>query len=314
MSARPLIVHVGYPKTATTTFQKNVFPHHPDIEYLGKFIPSYDFADPTLKRELDSLLFSDRLNYPGTGNLRQTVDSLRAKTSRKCALISTESFIHPSAVDLATVADRVFDAFAPCKILITIREQISSILSFYWMHGRFGQYLALGPKDEADRIEYPIRFREWLRFQQSSPYRNYMATLHYDRVVAYYALKFGPENVRVLIYESLKEDPDAYADDLSGFLGVDPATTRRLAAGKHEYPAEKRNMPWAKAHINDLIDFSDGCGCLSAFMRLMGLRKDCRAIASPEALLNDLAEAYRAGNRRLENDLKLPLSRYGYSV
>ena len=30
-----LYLHIGYPKTATTTLQKHVFQHHLDINYLG---------------------------------------------------------------------------------------------------------------------------------------------------------------------------------------------------------------------------------------------------------------------------------------
>jgi len=30
-------IHVGLPKTATSLLQASLFPHHPQIEYLGKF-------------------------------------------------------------------------------------------------------------------------------------------------------------------------------------------------------------------------------------------------------------------------------------
>ncbi len=307
----PLTIHVGYPKTATTTFQKFVFSRHPDIHYLGKFIPSYDFVDSGLKNGIDNLIFADKLNYLGAAEIRSKVGTLCAGSARKRALLSTESFIHPSACDLAIVADRAHEAFGPCKVLITIREQISAILSFYWMHGRFGQYLSFGPKEETDRIPYPIPFHEWLRFQKSSPYRNYLATLRYDKVAGYYAEKFGHENVCVLLYENLVMEPENYCSALSAFLGIDPQTTLRLALGKHEYPAEKRNKPWDKGQFADLIRDREQ-GLCARLKSLAGLKNYSAPFA--DDMLKELSDMYRDGNRQLENDMKLPLSRFGYCV
>src|SRR3546814_16927430 len=154
----PLVIHACYPKTATTTFQTHVFPAHPEIEYLGKFIPSFRYVDDRLRLDIASILHQDRLRFRGATELRDLVRKIRAETTRNCVLISSESFIHPSAVDLALVADRAEEVFRPCKVLITIREQISAIKSFYRMHGRFGQYLTIGPKPADELIEYPLSF------------------------------------------------------------------------------------------------------------------------------------------------------------
>ena len=32
-----IFLHLGYPKTASTYLQKNIFSKHPDINYIGKF-------------------------------------------------------------------------------------------------------------------------------------------------------------------------------------------------------------------------------------------------------------------------------------
>lgn len=54
-----LLLHVGLSKTGTTTLQRALFANHPEISYLGKYVPSkapkgclsqdvYDFLNPLL--------------------------------------------------------------------------------------------------------------------------------------------------------------------------------------------------------------------------------------------------------------------------
>jgi len=310
----PLVIHVGYPKTATTTFQKHVFPHHPEIEYLGKFIPSFQYVDAKLYGLIDELLHRGTIGYRGTGELRTIIENLRAQTARKCILLSSESFIHPSTIDPGIVADRLYAAFYPCKILITIREQISAILSFYWMHGRYGQYLTIGSKKEADRIRYPIPFSDWLRFQRRAVDRNYLGTLHYDAVVRHYVERFSAGNVCVLLYEALKSDPDGYAKELGAFLGVDSTTLRNLMAGRHELPSRGRPEPWHKEHIDSLRSASDGEGVFAMLGRLFALRSKDPPNASVEEEIAALRDLFRAGNAQLARERSLPLEQFGYSV
>jgi hypothetical protein len=310
----PLVVHVGYPKTATTTFQQHVFPHHPEIEYLGKLIPSFRYADDRLYGLIDELLHRSTINFRGTTQLRTIIRHLCTQTDRKCVLLSSESFIHPSVIDIGTVADRLHEALGPCKVLITIREQISAILSFYWMHGRYGQYLTIGSKEETDCISYPISFSDWLRFQKSVADRNYLGTLHYDAVVRHYVGKFGANNVRVLLYEALKSDPDGYARDLGAFLGVDVPTLRGLMVGKHELRSKERREPWDKQHADVLAPAPERPRFLAALVKLFNPRSGKPPRASVEEEIAALRAAFRTGNANLAREQSLPLERFGYSV
>jgi hypothetical protein len=313
-SEAPLVIHVGYPKTATTTFQQHVFPHHPEIDYLGKFIPSFRYVEESLYGLIDELLHRSAIGFGGTGELQATVARLRQGTARRCVLLSSESFIHPSVIDVAAVADRLHGAFNPCKILITIREQVSAILSFYWMHGRYGQYLTIGPKTEADRIAYPIPFAAWLRFQKSAIDRNYLGTLHYDAVIGRYVEKFGAGNVCVLLYEAIKEDPDGYARDLGAYLGVDAARLRRLMADKHELKSKERAEPWRNGHGSALEAAAQKPRLFHKLRAAFRPQKVLPPRLSIDEEIAGLREMYRAGNARLARERSLPLERFGYSV
>jgi|SRR5262245_5237996 len=313
----PLVVHVGYPKTATTTFQRHVFPHHPDLEYLGKLIPSFGYVDGRMNELINNIFQRSSSSFRQTDELRLLVEGVRKKTKRKCVVISSESFVHPMAVDIALVAKRLRESVGSSKVLITIREQIASILSFYWMHGRFGEYLTIGPKDQHTRIRYPIPFLDWLALQKTADDRNYLATLEYASVVDHYSEVFGHDKVCILLYEKLATDPGGYAGALGRFLDADVSILMCLMHGRHEFPSQGRQHPWHRSKSADLACVGAQLGPFAVWRRLLGFLGASSSLAPArklEASIAELRERYSVGNGRLQERLCLPLAEFGYSV
>jgi hypothetical protein len=313
----PLVVHVGYPKTATTTFQRHVFPQHPDLEYLGKFIPSFGYVDARMHELINGIFQCGVGSFRQTDELRLLVERIRKQTARRCVVISSESFVHPMAVDIALVAERLRNSVGSSKVLITIREQIASILSFYWMHGRFGEYLTIGPKDQHTRIRYPIPFLDWLALQKTADERNYVATLDYASVIDRYSEVFGHDNVCILLYEKLATDPGGYAEALGRFLDADVSILMGLMHGRHEFASQGRQQPWHGSKSADLACVGAQRGPFAAWGRLLGSLGGGSLLAPArkrEASIVELHERYRSGNARLQQRLCLPLAEFGYSV
>jgi hypothetical protein len=283
-STPPLVIHAGYPKTATSTFQRHVFPHHPDIHYLGKDFPSFRFVDERLYDLIDELFHASTINFGGPDALRVIFDEITSQSQSKCILLSTESLIHPAAFDAGIVASRIMDAFGECKILLTIREQISSILSFYFTHGQFGQYLYIDAKDEDDNISYPISFQSWINWQKKCPDRNYIGLMDYNSVIRHYVSVFGRDNVCVLLYEQFRDDPDGYARDMAAFLGIDAPSLRELMMDRHENPSPGRAAPWRGED------------------------------AGSDEIISELRHSYRVGNAQLAREWPLPLEAFGYTL
>lgn len=305
------VLHVGYPKTATTTFQQHVFPNHPGITYLGKNIPSFRYGEPGLYELVEDLVQKSTFEWEGPETLRAMLARLRAASDRRCVLLSSESFIHPNAIDVGLVAERLAAAAGPCKILITIREQISSLLSWYWMHGRFAQYFAIGGKETATPLDYPFSFHDWVTWERTAPYKSYASTLHYDKVVAYYQRVFGADNVRVLLFEQFTSDAAAYTAALSDWLGVDAEPMTRLAASRHENRSDKRTAPWIGQDAAQLGTSGTSKGLLA---RLLERRTASPPPPAIETTLASLRETFAPGNARLAARLGLPLDAHGYAV
>lgn len=308
-SLPPVVLHVGYPKTGTTTFQINVFPNHPEIDYLGKFLPSHHFQDETLSRGVDALLHRPSWREPELGFLKQGVQDIQRGSKGKVILLSSEAFIHPIATDLTAVAQRLRDVFGPCKVWITIREQVSLLLSFYWMHGRHGQYLSTNAIPQNITLKYPLGLTEWLELQRHAYDRNLLPVLHYDEVISLYRDTFGASNVSVLVFEELRDDPAEYCEKVSSLLGVDAQETKRLAVGKIENASAGRSIPW---HGREkALHPSRAQSLLRAMGRRLGMVGQTR---DPEAILEELRQEFRPGNDAIVRELALPLARYGYAV
>lgn len=303
-----LFIHVGYPKTATTTFQKHVFPNHPEIDYLGKFIPSFQYRDTTLSSEIDKLMTCDDARYMGVELLRKQINDYKQQCHKKVLLISSESFIHVTASDIGLVAQRIKAALGPCKIIVTIREQIDIIKSFYGLHGQFGQYLFLC-KDQAEKIKIPLRIGDWLNLSFRNYNKNFLSTLHYGEIIQYYCRLFGKQNVGIFLYEEFCQNKTAYIKKFCDFLNIDHQIVIKLVEGKHELP---------NLSTRDLLYFSIFSRIFPKFkfepwvLRRSGAK--IRNIHIDPEMEERIRNLYRDGNKTLMSEQALPLDAFNYCV
>ena len=197
---RPLI-HIGYHKTGTTWLQKRVFPDaRAGFSFVGDpdavrsalvAINPFDF-DPGAVRER----FGPGIEEAEGGGLVPVLSHERLSGSP-----------YAGGHDSRITADPLAEAFPGARILVSIREQKSVILSIYKQYLRWGgaasieQFLTAPPG--MGRI--PI-----FRFDFYA----------YHRLIRHYQSLFGAENVLVLPYEMLKASPEGYLGRISGFLGT----------------------------------------------------------------------------------------------
>jgi hypothetical protein len=199
-----VVLHVGYPKTASSWLQETVFGDlDSGFEFLGR--DKYGSRARTTDAFVNVNSFCD--------------DAKRARSYfeedlRRCAegpaipIISDECLCGNPLENVYSgrdIADRLHAAFPRARVLIGIREQKAIALSYYRQYlrsqGVFPIEVFLGRGDE------PPGFAPVLRAD----------FLEYDRVVDYYQGLFGRENVLVLPMETLKEDPVGYVRSILEF-------------------------------------------------------------------------------------------------
>ena len=121
-----------------------------------------------------------------------------------------------NVTDRGLVATRLKELFPNAKILFIIRNQLDSIESMYHFLVEQGG----GNINPAYGRPSVRSLKAWLSDQEDFSYRSYLETLKYDEMYALYARLFSPANVKVLLFEDLKQAPQDFLDELGEFLAV----------------------------------------------------------------------------------------------
>jgi hypothetical protein len=308
-----VVLHIGLPKTGTTTLQKSVFPALPGVAYAGKRIPGYGFATRALGEAIGATISADSLLADPAAALADALAEMRAQCGHSTLVVSTESLAHPSARDLGLVADRLARAAPDARILVTLRAQQELVLSWYRSHGRFAQYL-FTHKREGERIPAHLSQRDWWSLVSREPRAGLLAMLDFDAVASCYERRFGGR-VTVLPLELLAADPAAYAARLGAALEVPASACTPLLAAPRENPglsAREVRLSRLLARIGVGVDFLEHRE-RGAWRRWLaqGPRADA---ALDTAIADALRERYAAGNARIAARSGLHLRALGYSV
>jgi hypothetical protein len=317
-SAQPILIHIGYPKTASTWAQTrlftsaacgfwNPFPHNPQLRQLNKTLiaaNAFTFDARSVRAFFDSRLAA------------QPHDGL-------VPVISAESLVGlpyaPGQFDGKIIAERLFDVFpdSGVRILAIIREQKSMTLSRYSSFIRGGGWKRIESYLDAFEAE---DFPRWIFM-----YRDYLL---YDLLIAHYHRLFGKERVLVLPYEMLRKDPLGYARRIVEFAGS------RVTGELPSFEVFKPRMSAAgvalRRRLNPIIsrDRGNPFGAITPealYIRYARLFRRLdnwflrRFAAGPERRLKDkiarlTGDYYRSSNRRTSELIGVDLANYGYDV
>lgn len=218
---KPLLLHIGYHKTATTWMQKHLF------------MPVHGFQQIASHEEVFAHIVKPHGLRFDPAAMRSLLSERRAKLAPETVPVISSEILsgHPfqGGHESDVYAERL-KAIAPeARILISIRDQMRIIPSVYI------QYLQRGGT------------MPWEKFFEGTDRPGYfgftLEHFEYDVLVAHYQHLFGAENVYVMTQESLAHDMSAASAKLARFAGADSFRTlsdgaRRVhAAGYPEYAA-----------------------------------------------------------------------------
>ncbi|MFO1069747.1 MAG: sulfotransferase domain-containing protein [Geminicoccaceae bacterium] len=299
------VLHPGFPRTATTTLQQAVFPHHPQLAFLG--VPA---AEPALDQLLRGIAETDSTRFDATETAAGLAPHLALPPGRSTLLLSFENLTLYEARDKGVVAARLRTLFGPARIMFTLRRQDELAASWYLQKIR--KYI-----DDHHYVSPQRYFRMKLR----EPGRSILGDLDFEATVACYERLFGAGNVRLFAYEQLRADPAAFAADVAGFLAVDPGPLQELLHAARLNRGETRRR-LAKAR---LVDRYLPRAVLDRGRRLLprGLRAGVErwldggeraSVALPAAVRDWIDGQCRRGNRALDARYGGLLGRWGYPL
>lgn len=301
---KQLFLHVGYPKTGSTTLQKGLFSHHPEIAYLGR-----PFDDELLDLEKTILAAPDGEFTQRLPHLIELVQARVSAAGSSKVLLSHEGFLRSTrhgGHDVLRTAERIKRVFAGpeqdgarVKVLVCLRRQQDLFLS------HFVQFV------RGDQEVLDAEFQKLL----SEPRDGFASSLYFDKVLGCFQDLFG-DALEVLLFERLIEEPEAHTRSVCDWLGVDAELGSELLVGRHD-KRKRRQGEFYLLEARNTLTFRMGALLVGLGFGNAGRSLKQKAflrVALSPSQLEAIGEVYAESNRRAQEGFGLPLEQYGYSL
>ncbi len=233
------VIHIGYPKTASTTLQNMVFQRHEGLLYLGRGVSGsmIDYIDGGITAMAEIDLKFRRDASLDREKSRQLIDKYKAIADEagKTLVYSSEylSIDWPSEIDLSQKVERLAYFFRnQAQIIMVTREQYSWLFSFY---------------KELIRQGYTETYQEFIYWVWQKQDRNMLPTLNFAHVKNLYEEHFGRGNVHVLPFELFHNHTHHFAESLSAILNVSISDDALI---------NKDNAAFSDNHLNVLRELN----------------------------------------------------------
>ncbi|HIE15612.1 MAG TPA: hypothetical protein EYP69_01675 [Bacteroidales bacterium] len=199
LKKRNTIIHIGYPKTASSWLQNQLFIR----------ISNYRINSSSQIKEDFILQNSLTINYK----------TLKDKYTafEKPFLISHEllvgGMIHMGGINgilTREFANRLYTVFPDAQIILFVRNQPDMIASAY------NQYLRGGGNYSINKYLYQNNFKAFNKYFFFS-----FDYLKFDITIDFYKKLFGKDKVFVFLYEEFKENPKIFIENLIKTFNLD---------------------------------------------------------------------------------------------
>ncbi len=204
-------LHIGYHKTASTWFQLNGYPMHPEINLLNQ-----GSLDPVF---YETFVQPDEFNFDMEvfkTNFWEQANRGKKKTVLFGICEESLSGNFWTGRNSDTLLHRINNQFSGSKIILAIRRQDSMLLSLY------SNYVKNGGSMPFSRLIKDIPFEGALLGSK----------LEYHKLIQKYYDYFGMDNVFVYLFEEFTSSPQTVLRNIANFLDVsdfpDTPTKKRV--------------------------------------------------------------------------------------
>ncbi|MFO8068224.1 MAG: sulfotransferase domain-containing protein [Bacteroidales bacterium] len=322
-----LYLHIGYPKTGTTTLQKYLFPKHSNIQSLQRngepgFIKNiFTCRENSIKRNLKAI--ANELSRHVSDEYDNYIYSSESLTSFSM-FFRQNPYPYIYTLDPNSTARKLKTAFLESgifddvKIIVTIRRQDDLLKSMY------AQIYNLVYK----RFRVTNTFQKFINYAIENKDNFILDALQYNDVITEYENIFGENNICVLAFEQFKQDRTAYLDKLCSFMSIDSEEAITLLNDKHinrkssanGYKTDKRDLlRLFQNYLRWLNIKSPGIGLSKSllFKPLKNIKapaKTLKKLKIKEADEKFLKDFFSEGNIRLSQRHHLALENYNYYI
>jgi len=305
MNKREIYIHIGYPKTASTTLQNHLFLNLYGFELIGQPLT---IENKRMQKLIHTITDCEKLEY-----IEQEVKkelSVLLATNKTKLLISEESFSTGSSlsgrVDRSQIAIRLKSLFPNAKIIVVLREQKSIIKSYY------KQKRKMFP-------DFELSFDHWFECNKKNMHiENVFQYFYYEKIIELYENFFGKNNIKILLFEEFKTEKKIFFYKLLDFCDVPELyinTILKELLDKHDNQTVTENFLKIQKFKNQYSFFKN---ILPIFIKKLIVKK---AKSGKKLCVNMNNEQiqyvnnlYKLSNTNLSERYNLQLNKYGYSM
>jgi hypothetical protein len=325
---KKLFIHVGYPKTATTSLQNYLFAGHDEVGYINNDLQSTSIIKRILYSRENAIERNKSQIY---AELKKVVDNYK---NYETLVFSNESLLSMSMFfriapkpmvfieDVNSIARKLHKVFSESglfdevKIVIAIRRQEDLIKSIYaQVYNRYFK-----------KFKQTNTFKKFITYSLLHKENFILDALHFENVILQYEQIFGASNVGVFVFEELKLNPHSFITDLSRFLNIDKQISLDLLrdrnvnkkSGKHAYKTDTIKLTSNLVKYKKYIVGNSKTGLTNSkvykFLNKFELKGQALSdIKLTEEEKAEFQKIYAQGNRILSERRKLNLEKHNYS-
>jgi len=302
------LVHIGYHKSATTWFQKVYYPTVFNARYVD--------------RDLVKRAFLDASAFHWDANDAKRV--LKVDEGQRIVVCEEglSGYLHNGGLFGCLSKDmayRLRAVFPDPDIVIFIRRQTDMIAASY------AQYIRGGGTFSVKRYLWPQRYLTGAESRYYKIPRFSFDHFEYLPLIRHYIDLFGRERVHVFPYEALQNDSQGFLDDFEARFALE-VDRQSLRSGRRNVSYRLWVMPLARLlnlftrrtvlDKHYLVHIPYWYTARRWMLETVN-RLPVGGSPSPERLLGAantayIRERYAESNRRLVEELDLPLARFGY--
>lgn len=301
------VIHIGANKAASTTLQRALFRNHSGLQYLGEDAVRY-----TEYRDIvNSMVSDDDLHFP-VDKCCELFTSYLGKDTGKTLLYSNEDIMTSRVPMLCT--QRLKKFLPDSEIILIVRNQMTSIPSFYANHGAF-----LKPAPPTYFRRY-VSFDDWMNYNVMFIKYGALASYFYNRWISIFADLFGKEHTHVFLFEEFIENKNKFTKKLCQVLGIDSEEALMLLDGRQErrritnrmlaYNRLRTQLFWSRPYSKNILNGSVKASLFQRFLE-----------SGPSAKIKigghwhqKIHELYAEENTAIALEYNLPMRKYRYPM
>ena len=292
---RPLLLHPGLHKTATTWLQTVPFQ---DRSLFNSLLSH---------RQIDDLLVRPHeWDWRPTEAIAEIAHARSVEGGHLIDVLSSEILTgHPffGSREAPLLAKRVREVVGEAKVLLTVRRQHE------WIRSLYQQYIKRGGR---------LSFIDFVAGESEPQYPSFAhLSLEFHRFTDEFARHFGASNVLVLPQELLRQDIAHFFTLLSRFVGagdIRPKPSWSQSVGGSPPPGSDWLLRWASTFQDKPLSRSSTVGGAKIGKQLERIAYRLPARHPNKLELNLPVDRIRKSNVQLQVFCPVDLSQFGYDV